>query len=52
MLEIHFIGGYGDISSRLNSIVNFKSFRFSKVYKRFGVKKVKKGIFYIIKFII
>ena len=33
-------------------IVDFEGFRFSKVYKRFGVYKVKEGVFYVIDFII
>ena len=47
-----FIGGFVDMSSRSIFNVDFKGFRFSKVYKRFGVKKVKKEVFYVIKFII
>ena len=35
--KIHFIGKCVDISSRSISTVNFKGFRFSKVYKMFGV---------------
>ena len=41
-----------DISWRLISIVDFKGFRFNKVCKRSGVKKVRREIFYAIKFII
>ena len=29
-------------------IVDFKSFRLTKVYERFGVKKVKKRVFYVV----
>ena len=47
-----FIGGWVGISLRLILIVDFKGFRFSKVYKRFGVQKVKKRVFYVVKFII
>ena len=52
MGKINFIEACVDISSGSISIVGFKSFRFNKVYKSFGVKKVKKGIFSVIKFII
>ena len=45
-MEIIFIGWCVEISLRSISIVDFKGFRFSKLYKRFGVKKVKKGIFF------
>ena len=37
-------------SSRLILIVDFESFRFSKVYKRFGVQKVEEGVFYVVEF--
>ena len=48
----NFIGEFVDISSRSIFTVGFKGFRFNKIYKRFGVKKVKKGIFNVIKSII
>ena len=38
--DINFIRGYVDFYSRSTSMVDFKGFRFSKVYKRFRVKKV------------
>ena len=33
-------------------IMDFEGFRFSKIYKRFGVLKVKEGVFYVVEFII
>ena len=38
----NFISGCVDINSRSIFIMDFKGLRFSQVYKRFGVKKVKK----------
>ena len=48
----NFIRGYFGIRSRLIFNVDFKGFIFSKVYKRFEVQKVKKGVFYVVEFII
>ena len=51
MRKIDFIGGCVDVSLWSISIVYFKSFRFSKEFKRFGLKKKLRN-FHVIKFII
>ena len=47
-----FIRYWVGISLRLILIVDFEGFRFSKVYKGFGVLKVEEGVFYVDEFII
>ena len=44
--------GLVGISSSLTLIVDFRGFGFSKVYRKIGMLKVKKGVFSVVKFII
>ena len=51
-IQHYYIGRCIDDSLRSFSFKDFEGFKFYKMYKKFRVKKVLKGIFYIIKLIV